>query len=150
MNKRPLIFVGVLVVFIAIGLAGSKDHTTTQGTTTPGPAQVTTPAPALTSPQPKKNIEWDGRKYTTVEGIPACVSDTKYNEFMGYFQQKENGPLTEMVETGECVLLKGGQKVLPVKHAGSMWDGRYLVEVRFVGTRQTAVLDAKYALAELQ
>lgn len=145
MNRKAL-FIGALVLFVVIGLAQQDKAAQSSGTTTTMAPATATPS----APVPTKSIEWDGRSYTTVEGIPACVDHTRYAEFMGYFRSKENDPLTEMVNNGECVLLKGGQQVIPVEHAGSMWDGQRLVKVRFKGTRQTAVLDARFALAELQ
>ncbi len=51
----------------------------------------------------------------------------------GYYRAKDETPLKEMIDRGECGFVKGGLKVLPIKRVGSKWDpDRQLVQIRFM------------------
>jgi hypothetical protein len=84
-----------------------------------------------------------GKTYLTKAGAPVCLTVAAYKEFMSYYREKDEGALRELVETGQCGLLKEDSEVIAEDAVGPLWQ---LAKVRFVGARQHGIVDPKLAL----
>lgn len=110
---------------------------------------VTDTPSAGTPSRPRPEIDWGGT-YHTVEGAPACVNRERFDEFRSYYSARDNGALQQIIQSGDCILLKPGLRVTPVDHIGGGMFGQSYVRARVFGTRTTMVLIPELAFRELQ
>ncbi len=89
----------------AAARVASAPSETTATTTAPIPPTASGGSPARQSPA----INWDPTStYHTVEGAPAFQSAERFEEFRSYLTSRDNGALHQMIESGDCILLKPG------------------------------------------
>lgn len=97
-----------------------------------------------TPKRPEARMEF-GKIYHTVGQAPACLTTDLYEEMWRYYEQKDEGALSELIENGQCILLKPG---LAVEVTDKYFKTPHLNEVRVRGSRQRMVLQPSIAIRE--
>lgn len=136
MTKGQKLALGAVGFVVLIGLCGrsvDRPQAYVDATRKTEPTAASTPA----------RKQHFGQRFKTREGAPACLSVDLYKEFVGYWVDKDEGALQQLVASDQCVLLKGGLTVVAEDAVGPLWQ---YARVRVVGDRQRLVLNPKIAL----
>jgi hypothetical protein len=67
----------------------------------------------------------------TKDNFVGCLTKDGYEEIVGYFVQKDNGPAAQMIAGGECIFLKPGLTVYIEDTA--IFKG--MIKIRLAGSR---------------